>query len=71
MYAGGFFEVISRYLEDCYYYWYDALSWKHIHNIETKEAVYLHQQKRELHDCVYKQNISHKLKALLEELKFY
>ena len=53
MYAGGFFEVISRYLEDCYYYWYDALSWEHTHNIETKEAVYLHQQKSELHDCVY------------------
>ena len=63
-----FFEIISRYLEECYYYWYHALGWKHTH-LETTEAEYAHQQRKELHDRVYQQNISDEgLFSFFEEL---
>ena len=42
--------------------------WKHTH-IETTEAEYAHQQRKELHDRVYQQNISDEgLFSFFEEL---
>ena len=71
-----FFEIISRYLKERYYYqsvhafsWNTSPGWKHTHNIETTEAEYSHRQKKELHDRVYQQNMSYE-GLFFEELKF-
>ena len=65
-----FFEIISGYLEELYFYWYYALSWKYTHSIETTEGEDSQQQKKELHDLVYQQNISYE-GLFLKEWKFY